>query len=60
MRLRAEESKKRIFEESSTKNDGISDFTPEGGLLVYYISNLILLHKHSDATKVIEQFGLKL
>jgi len=28
--------------------------------LVYYISNLILLYKYTEASKAIEHFGLKL
>ena len=33
--------------------------TPEGSLLVNYITNLVVLHKYDEALKTIENFGLK-
>jgi hypothetical protein len=34
--------------------------SPEGSLLVYYATNLILLGKYDEATKTIENFGMKI
>jgi hypothetical protein len=34
--------------------------TPEGSIIVYYITNLILLSKYDEGLKAIENFGLKL
>jgi hypothetical protein len=31
----------------------------DGSLLVYYITNLLLMNKYEESLKVIEQFGLK-
>ena len=33
--------------------------TPEGALLVYYITNLVILRKYEEALKTVENFGLK-
>ena len=34
--------------------------TPEGSLLVYYITNIVVSGKYEEALKIIENFGLKL
>jgi hypothetical protein len=54
--------KERRFSISSNRTAASSsmELSPEGSLLVYYISNLILLCKYQDAFKAIDQFGLKL
>lgn len=34
--------------------------SPEGSLLVYYITNLVILGKYEEANKTIENFGFKI
>lgn len=34
--------------------------TAEGSLLVYYITNLVILSKYDEALKTIENFGLRI